>query len=157
MFKDQSIFSWMIILLILITYLIIIRRKLNWHYFRHSQWCLLCFKASDERSAKNLTFPQRNLHNYQTSLWHPLPQKYCPANRGKKFQKFIQLMLNNIRDQSRRTLTNKITVKKTPFTVGFVSCCKRRFSFSLWRRSYSSRICKKQPSEKSCHYYLHVQ
>ena len=77
----------------------------NWRYFRHLHWCLLSFKASDKRSAKNLTSLQRNLHNHQTSLWHPLQQKYCPANRTKKFQKLIQLMLNNIRDQSRSNLT----------------------------------------------------
>ena len=65
----------------------------------------LIFKASDERSAKILTSLQRNLHNYQTSLWHPLQQKYCPANKAKKFQKLIQLMLNNTRDQRRSNLT----------------------------------------------------
>ena len=53
---------------------------------RHLQWCLLCFKASYEKSAKNLTFLQKNLHNYQTSLWHLLQQKYCPANGEKKVE-----------------------------------------------------------------------
>ena len=83
-------------------------------------------QASDERSAKNLTFLQK------ISQKSHLPSKESQvcgihSNRNTALQrekKLIQLMLNNIKDQSTSEEVFKIniTCKMTPFTFGFVSC-----------------------------------